>query len=72
MAFYQSSHDPVFVFDGALQTCSVREVVSFNTVFNGDVHQSHSLHTTARYPIRSLHHSSRFATEGQAELLERA
>ena len=72
MAFYQSSHDPVFVFDGALQTCSVREVVSFNTVFNRNVHQSHSLHTPTRYPTLPLYHSSRFATEGQAELPERA
>ena len=36
MTFYEGGHDPVCVVNRALQTCSVREVVSFNTVFNTD------------------------------------
>jgi hypothetical protein len=31
------------LFDRGLQTCSVREVVSFNAVFNRNIHHSHSL-----------------------------
>lgn len=46
MTFNKGGNNTVFVFDGRLQTCSIRQVVSFNAVFNRDVHP---------YPLLTYH-----------------
>jgi hypothetical protein len=38
----ESCDNAKLVFDSGLQTCSVRQVVSFNAVFNRNIHHRHS------------------------------
>ncbi len=42
MAFEQCGNDSVPVFKRVLQTCSIGEVVSFNAVFDCDIHRLNS------------------------------
>ncbi len=55
----------VFFFDSRLQTCSLGQIVSFNTIFDADVHMRHSLLLTMFAPQRQYRHSSHFRRERQ-------
>lgn len=56
------------LFDRGLQTCSVRKVVSFNTVFDCNIHHRHSLVCTGLMFLLLQRHSSGFPLGRQAAL----
>jgi hypothetical protein len=39
----QLGFNAVLIFDRSLQTCSIWQVESLSTIFNGDIHRGHSL-----------------------------
>ena len=69
MPFDQRGNHAVFFLNRILQTCSIGQVVSFNAVFNRDIHEPHSLERdTVDSRAHSSRHSSDSAPSGQAGL----